>query len=749
MCRRHEQGVDSRHAASQVAGAAFVISTALLAFLFLPSGPSSALAAPPAQQGGTPTPVPSPTPLPPFALSNDSGKADYPRLLFDKQGILHIVWDDSGSRAQGVDVLHRQRATDGRWSDVENLTQGFELVFENSNRLLVDKAGNNCVLYDAATREADPSTLGLYLRCRENNVWSTPQFVKGTPGTHRDDVPVFAPDGSLKTLYISSAGDLYFENVKLSDDKAAVQPALVADSNGNYHAVWTREGDPFTLVHRYSTDGGQTWSAPETLDPEGTASGGQIGITPDMQGRVHLVWQTLDGKIFYRRWSQQGGWTPALDLRQNAAANSATTFGIAAAANGLGAVIWQGIDQIVYVEQRPDDTWTVPINLGLAQSSGLGPQVIIDPNGVRNIVWQLQNPNPQLFFATLSSLVSAPVAPASPQGLVYSSPFFQNHIHDPSILISASPATLATNFLLAVVLALAMGFFGNLLNGTLEAHEPEVARLLGPLSRVVYRAREKTGAVNSALRQRRLAWLGTLAQVILLVVLLGIIYAFVDPGFDPLRPDAVLAILALTLSVGLIGMVDDFAQYFFLRRYRETPVLRVHAGNAILAILSALASRVFQITPGILIGNPAGLEEVRETRIDAYLHLVAMGSVAVLSLMAWFLSPLVSSNLFVVTILLLTFAVGVQTLFFEMLPLSNLHGKDIFQLNRWLWAALLGIFAWLFLTTMLNPDGEFLSSFTQPDMVTLAVIVVLFCLFAVGVWFYFNRPARTKQKTDA
>src|SRR5581483_7545663 len=210
------------------------------------------------------------------------------------------------------------------------------------------------------------------------------------------------------------------------------------------------------------------------------------------------------------------------------------------------------------------------------------------------------------------------------------------------------------------------------------------------------------------------------------------------PALDMGRADAWLVILALALSVGVISLIDDVLEYIYLKRSGEAGVLRLHAGNTALAVISLLFTRTFQITPGILVGSPAGLEQVQETQPEAYLHLIAMGATAGIALSAWILAPFFTNSPLIATILLLLFAVGVQTLFFEMLPLRDLHGKSIFEYNRLLWVMMVALVSWLFITTMLNPDGAFLGAFIQPDMVGLAVVVALFCLFSTGVWVFFN-----------
>ncbi len=705
-----------------------VFTICLLTFAALAFSPASARAQ-------------TPTPLPTFALSRENADVTAPRLLFDKRGNLHALWDEK--RQDGIqDVIHRQRNPSGNWSDATSLTQGFEIVFDGSSRLLLNPSGDVCAFFQAATQATDPGTLGLYMRCLVNNAWTPAQFVARTPGTHRDDFPVFAPDGSIHTLYLVDAGTLYFQDVRLSDDQAsAYMPALVTDSGNGYHAFWTRQGSIFTLEQRFSRDYGKTWERAETVSPPGVTSAGQMGVAAGPNETVHLVWQTFDGKIIYRRLDKNTGWTAPVELQGDGAANNAPNFGIAVSPDGRAAVTWQGINEIRYVEQKPDGAFTAPISLNLAQGGG-APQIAIDANSVRHFVWRQTAPSPRLFYATMPALVASPLAAAPASGALFNSPFFQNHIYDPSILTTASPATLATNFAFALILALAMGFFGNLLNDTLESNEARVAQTFGPLQRLALRARAATHQIDANLRARRLHWLAAALKIAGLLFVFGAVYAFVDPSFSFANADALLVILALALSIGLISLIDDLAQYIVLRHYGETPALRIHIGNAALAFLSAFGSRLFTITPGILIGSPAGIEEVRETKLDAYLHLVAMGAIAVVAIGAWLAAPIFATDLFVTTILLLIFAVGVQTLFFEMLPLQDLHGKSIFQFNRLVWLVTLALVAWLFLSTMLNPKGEFLASFTQPNMTALAGLVGAFCVCSAGVWFYFNRQKK-------
>jgi hypothetical protein len=99
------------------------------------------------------------------------------------------------------------------------------------------------------------------------------------------------------------------------------------------------------------------------------------------------------------------------------------------------------------------------------------------------------------------------------------------------------------------------------------------------------------------------------------------------------------------------------------------------------------------------------------------------------------------------TLLLLMFAAGVQTVFFEMIPLRYLRGKGIFQFNRLLWLALFVSAATAFLQTMLNPDGAFLEAFQSRNMLLLSLFVIAYCLFCTLVWLWLTRLARKREQT--
>ena len=319
-------------------------------------------------------------------------------------------------------------------------------------------------------------------------------------------------------------------------------------------------------------------------------------------------------------------------------------------------------------------------------------------------------------------------------------PFFQRNIADPSILNRLDLQVLATNFMLALVLALAMGFFGNLLSDSLENHEKHIRQVFAPVRDAMSRLHHVGEMIDGILGiWKPLFWLGFVVKLGVILFLYGLILAFLDPSFTIPDQDGWLLVLALALSVGLVGLIDDVAQYVYLRLRGSDSVIRIHSGNIILVLATTLFSRFSALAPGLLVGVPAGIEEVKDENFETKSHLLAVGAIALLVSLAWVLTPLFAADPWFKTLFLLIFAAGVQTLFFEMMPLKYLHGRGIFQFNKWLWLGLFVVTTTVFIQTMLNPDGAFVSAFNSSNILVLSLVVVIFCILSTLIWFYLQR----------
>jgi hypothetical protein len=226
-------------------------------------------------------------------------------------------------------------------------------------------------------------------------------------------------------------------------------------------------------------------------------------------------------------------------------------------------------------------------------------------------------------------------------------------------------------------------------------------------------------------------------KLAIVLLLYGVLLAFLDPNFEFLNRDGVLLIVALALSTGLVALIDDLVLMLFLKRRGVSSTVRLHSGNFYLVLASTAFSRWSGLVPGLLVGSPAGLEEVSdENAITPHTSLLA---IVLITLVAWWLAPWFLDDAWLNTLCLLIFAAGIQTAFFEMLPLGFLHGRNIFLVNRVVWAILFAILGAIFLQTMLNPDGAFVNAFQSPNMILLSAMVALFCAVSAAIWIHFRR----------
>lgn len=321
-------------------------------------------------------------------------------------------------------------------------------------------------------------------------------------------------------------------------------------------------------------------------------------------------------------------------------------------------------------------------------------------------------------------------------------PFFQRTIQGPETAF-ADTEVAVTNLLLAIILALAIGFFSNLLNDAIESHEDDYTELFGPVIVPINRLRARVRGVDKVVTRSRNPWLGFAIKTTIILVLYGAILAYLDPSFQFINQDGFLLIVALGFSTGLVAMVDDLAIYLYLRAKGGGGRVTLHSSNFLMVIATTLFSRLTELVPGLLLGSPAGIEDVPEELNGPHLDILAILVTAAAGLAAWGLSTQ-TIDPWVNTILLLTFAAAIQTAFFEMLPLSYLRGKGIFKHHPLLWLVMFAGTAVLFLQTMLNPDGPFLSAFISANMIILSVFTALYCLACALIWFFLNRAAASK-----
>lgn len=225
----------------------------------------------------------------------------------------------------------------------------------------------------------------------------------------------FTPYGALNTNAATDKGQDY-------------NPAVAGDGAGTWIAVWRSNGTAASaigsegdLFYAVSTDNGETWSGPETLNTNATTDtmeDPEPVIACDGSGHWIVAWASqenlggtigTDWDILYAVSSNDGAtWSAPAALNTNAATDSNTdqSPAIACDKNGHWTVVWLTYDSLggtigndgdILVARSTNNgtTWTAPaaLNTNAASDSAADAFPCIASNGAGTWVaaWQISN----------------------------------------------------------------------------------------------------------------------------------------------------------------------------------------------------------------------------------------------------------------------------------------------------------------------------------------------------------------------
>jgi hypothetical protein len=265
-------------------------------------------------------------------VTDDFSDLREPDGVIDAEGTLHVIF--GGPRLYYTSVLADEADNASNWSEPRLIGDG-EFVISRSD-ITIDQDGViHVVVADGQKNEV------YYLASADSGVnWTLPVELSSSP------------------------------------DKVATTNARIdVDSNGVLHAVWMRNPlpeayPPQGIFYAHSEDGGQTWSREQQL--AGTDFG-DPDIIVDTEDRLHLVYNgaaTISGGK-YHRWSADGGltWSEPFEVAPKGGglngvpAVSVDSEGVLHFFGGDGNHLWYSVWQ--------DNVWSPPVDIH-----------ILDPNEI-------------------------------------------------------------------------------------------------------------------------------------------------------------------------------------------------------------------------------------------------------------------------------------------------------------------------------------------------------------------------------
>ena len=311
----------------------------------------------------------------------------------------------------------------------------------------------------------------------------------------------------------------------------------------------------------------------------------------------------------------------------------------------------------------------------------------------------------------------------------------------PLSAIVANPAAIAIAGGLALALLFLVALPTELLNSSLSSNTSRLGRAYGAVDGAMTKAQDWLIRVT---RSRAVA-------AGILVVLVAVIYGFVDPGFG-----FDIVSLRLVLSLGIAFFVLTFiaswiSGMIIRRAWGAMGVVAMQPSIILFAIVGVIVARVLDFSPGFLVGVAIGLELLQASRtVTAKAVFVQLGVVTGLSLAAWvvysfftpgndFFGMLLEDSMVAVT------AEGLTGALIAVFPLKFLDGRELWDVSKRLWVAAFLIvstaFALLVLPTAI--EGTDVS-----DYGTWLVVFAVFGLVSLAVWLVFVRADAKAAKAD-
>ncbi len=304
--------------------------------------------------------------------------------------------------------------------------------------------------------------------------------------------------------------------------------------------------------------------------------------------------------------------------------------------------------------------------------------------------------------------------------------------------VKSSLGVILTNLMLTLLLLLIFGVTSAVFNSTLESNRDTIEGWWrGVRERMARWGSWFTGSVPVAVR------------VGLLLVLIGVVYGFLSPGFGFNRESAVL-FFSLMAGLGGLTLVGEGGAAWFARRRLGLPAaVRVHTAALFAAIGCVIVTRALDFEPGIVYGfvastailAPTALDRAQSGRSAFYPTLALLG----VGIAAWIGLGVVRSgdgaglgSELAEGMLAVLFVGGIEGVMYNMVPLTFMDGRAIVEWSRPAWLALFGVSTYLFFHLLINPSGEYGDAFGETGVVVVLALAAAYAAVTAITWSYFR-----------
>ncbi len=330
--------------------------------------------------------------------------------------------------------------------------------------------------------------------------------------------------------------------------------------------------------------------------------------------------------------------------------------------------------------------------------------------------------------------------------------------------ISTHADVVGSNIFLTLIIIFVFAFTSTLFNSTIEDNREEIegwlGRFMGPSRSFGAFFRRQFGKLT---QERPGAQ--RFAAPIMILALMGVIYGFLDPGFG-WNWRSVVLFLSLAVAAGSVTYLYKGGQAFFASsRFRLQARVTLYGVAILVAVGCVLLSRVVDFQPGFLLGFVATYAILSPVALDrrqaGQLVFIAAALLLAFSFVAWLLSAPLEGltegkegwwvawvdlpHAVTVTI----FVMGMEGVFFSMIPLRFTDGSKVAEWNKFFWLLLFGVSGFLFCWVLLNPGSAYVKAVQSSRVVTALCLLAFYSAVTLGTWAFFRWRTQNQSKTRA
>ena len=320
--------------------------------------------------------------------------------------------------------------------------------------------------------------------------------------------------------------------------------------------------------------------------------------------------------------------------------------------------------------------------------------------------------------------------------------------------LSSDPTVIGTNLLFALLLVLLFYIASTLFNSTLkENYETIHGWLTRPFKRSSKPHTDGAHRSHKGVGRFLLEGFGV-------VFITALLSCFLDPHFTDGSIGLILFI-GITVAISLLTFFYEGIQILLSKyRFRVPAVLKIHPIAMLLAVVFVIISRAVHFYPGLIFGFvgacvPLLTSRRLNTRQDGISILLSSLSLAIICCIAFFVrapveDAIAAHNSFglelVSMILAAIFAIGLEGLLFNLLPLTFVDGERLAKWNKAAWLVTFTIVVFLFYHIIINRNMQFEDAIGDLKVQMMFVITIVFLVLSVIVWLAFRLRHRIEAR---